>query len=71
MNVATAFLVQAFTSATKAVKFIDDGISIGHRSSRKYNAEHMIESHQEMNQILSKHNLTMDDLPALDDWMNY
>lgn len=70
-NVAVVFLSSTFKMATKAVTTLDDGISIAHRETRYQNAKNAISNNVAITNLLAENNLTIQDIPSLDDWMNY
>ena len=66
-----AFVSTAFNSGTDVLLSAQDIISVGHRETRKYNAKSAIQSNREIKEILASHQLTLEDLPSMDDWMQY
>ena len=71
MNVVTTAFTTTVQTFTKAVQVIDDGVSLAHRGSRKMNINSAIDSAVEVKATLAKHNLSLEDIPSLDDWMKF
>ena len=70
-NIAIQFLSSAFGGLKKAADTIDDGISIAHRETKYQNKKNSITNNRAIHQLLEANSLTLEDLPSLDDWMQY
>ena len=70
-NIAIQFLSSTFGAAKKLTDTLDDGISIAHRETKFQNNKNKITNNRAINNLLEANSLTLEDLPSLDDWMQY
>ena len=71
MNVVTTAFTTTVSTFTKAIEVVNDGVTLAHRGSRKMNINSAIDSSVEVKATLAKHELTLEDIPSLDDWMKF